>query len=155
MTFFGPSIWHKGSVPLSERKFRNLKRIYLPAYDVAAFITGLLAFHYGSRLLHRILGDQLVDAVGLLYALVAAVCFVGVAFPRLWVVEAIGKIILVGLLVSYMATLANFPLPGDPPNWFIIGMLSGLLPMPLFRLSLLGEEATTRWLGRRPGRIAS
>lgn len=145
------SIWHRGAIPEDEKKYRHLKRVWLPVYDVIALAAGWLAFEYGSRLLYNIMAPALVDLVGLAYAGVAAVCFIGVAFPRLWAVEIGGKVLLVGLIVGYIAAIGLYSrVPvGDPPSWFIMAMLAGLLPMPLFRLGLLGEEQVVRRIKRR------
>ncbi|WP_100813005.1 hypothetical protein [Microbacterium lacus] len=148
------SIWHSSAIPENEKKYRNLKRVWLPIYDVIAIIAGILAFVFGSRLLYRLLGPELVDTVGLVYSVVALVCLFGVAFPKLWAVEIAGKIILVGLVVGYIAAIMFYstPAPNEPPPWFIVAMLAWGLPMALFRLSLLGEEQVTRHLKRLPRR---
>lgn len=145
------SIWHSGAIKPGEWKYRHLKRVWLPVYDVIAIIAGFLAFDLGSRLLYRLLSPPLVDFVGLTYAIIAAVCLLGVAFPALWAVEIVGKVILVGLIVGYIAAIAFYSTtpPGEPPPWFVVTMLAGLLPMPLFRLGLLGEEEVVRRMMRR------
>lgn len=142
------SIWWPGAIPDAEWKYRHLKRLWLPVYDLIALIAGTFAVTFGSRLLYRILDPHLVDLVGGLYAVVATACLIGVAFPRLWAVEVAGKVILVGLIVGYIAAIGLYSnVPGEPPAWFILAMLAGLIPMPLFRLGLLGEE----WVVRRIG----
>lgn len=147
---FAASIWHSGAIPKDEWKYRHLKRVWLPVYDFVAMVSGTLAFYFGSRLLYSILDAALVDVVGILYATIAAVCLLGVAFPKLWGVEIAGKVILVGLIVGYIAAIGLYSdIPaGDPPSWFIMAMLAGLLPMPMFRLGLLGEEQVVRRLKR-------
>ena len=148
------TIWAKGAIPSSEWKYRNLKRVWLPVYDGIAIVAGICAIEFGSRLLFRIFPGSLVDGVAALYAVVAFVCLVGVSFPRLWAVEVAGKVALVGLIVGYIAAIVFYSSnpPGEPPSWFIVSMLAGLLPMPLFRLSLLGEEWVTRLIKRRRAR---
>lgn len=145
------TIWSRGAIPASEWKYRNLKRVWLPVYDAIAIVAGWAAMEFGSRLLFRIFDAELVDSVAGVYAAVAAVCLLGVSIPRLALVEVLGKVALVGLIAGYIAAIIFYSKnpPGEPPPWFIVSMLAGLLPMPLFRLSLLGEEWVTRLLRRR------
>lgn len=76
-------------------------------------------------------------------SLVALVCLIGVAFPRLWVVEFVGKVLLVGIIAAYAATIFLFA-SNPNPNDFIVLMLAFSLPFPLSRLNLLGEEIKER-----------
>lgn len=143
------SIWHPDAIPLEERKYRHLKRVWLPVYDVFAMGAGLSALIFGSRLLNRILSGWLVDLAGAGFALIALVCLLGVAFPGLWSVEMVGKSLLVGMVVAYMGAIVLYPTdPHDIPNWFIVSMLAFGLPLACFRLTLLGEE----WKERRAER---
>lgn len=148
------TIWAKGAIPPTEWKYRNLKRVWLPLYDAIAIIAGWMAMWFGSRLLFRIFDMHLVDAVAAFYSLIAFVCLIGVAFPRLAGVEAAGKVILVGLIAGYIGAIIFYSKnpPGEPAPWFIVAMLAGLLPMPLFRLSLLGDEWAGRFIKRRRAR---
>lgn len=145
------SIWSKGAIAPSEWKYRNLKRVWLPLFDVIAVAAAYFAYTQGSRLLYRIFGPELVDAFAALYGVVAIVCLLGVAFPRLWAVEVAGKSVLVGMIVAYIGAILLYSEtpPGEPPSYFIVTMLAGLLPLPLFRLGLLGEEWVTRLIRRR------
>lgn len=148
------SIWHPDAIAPDEWKYRNLKRVWLPAYDVIAILAGIIAILQGSPLLNRLFTPLLVDAFGGCLAVVAAVCLAGVAFPRLWVVELVGKIILVALVAAYAATILIFP--STPlPNHFVVLMLAFSVPLPLFRLNLLGEEHKERRAVRSAqGRLA-
>lgn len=140
---FAASIWHPGMIPPDEWKFRNLKRVWLPVYDLIAVAAGIVATVQGSPILNRLFVEQLVDGFGLTLAVVAGICFAGVAFPRLWVAEIVGKIILVGMIAAYAATIFLFA-SNPQPNDFIVLMLAFSLPLPLFRLNLLGEELKER-----------
>lgn len=142
------SIWHPDSIPVEEWKYRNLKRVWLPLYDLLAMWAGLNAFLTGTELLNRLFGATLVDYVGLTFFMVAFVCLLGVAFPRLWAIEIIGKSLLVGMVLAYVAAILFFPSRPDP-NFFIISMLFWGIPLALFRLNLLGEE----WKERRAKRV--
>lgn len=144
---FAATIWAPGAIPPDEWKFRNLKRIWLPLYDLIAIYAGIQAVLFGSTILNRLFDPQLVDALGLAMVVVATVCLAGVAFPRLWLVEMIGKVMLVGLVAGYVTTILLFS-EAPTPNLFVVGMLTWGLPMAFFRLNLLGEEVKER---RAPG----
>ncbi|MEO2134595.1 hypothetical protein [Microbacterium sp.] len=137
------SIWAKGAIPPDEWKFRNLKRVWLPIYDVIAVFCGIQAVLSGSPLLNTLFPDTMIDALGYTMSTVAIVCFAGVSFPRLWVVEIIGKIILVGLISAYVATILLLS-QNAGSNLFVVGMLTFGLPLAFFRLNLLGEELKER-----------
>ena len=133
------SIWAPGAIPPDEWKYRNLKRVWLPLYDVIAIVAGFFAFDQGSNLLNRLFEPWLVDTFGITMMVVATVCLAGVAFPSLWAVEMVGKVLLLGMVVTYIAAILF--LSREPfTNFFVVAMLAWGLPLALFRLNLLGEE---------------
>lgn len=143
------SIWHPDAIPLHEQKYRSLKRLWLPVYDIIAVLAGITAAVYGSRLLDRLYGD-FTDAIGLFFSFVALVCLAGVAFPRLWALEIAGKSLLVGMILAYAIAIVVSPSPEqiaqqEAPSWFVSVILLLPLPLPLFRLDLLATE----WADRR------
>lgn len=150
------SIWHPDAIPLREQKYRSLKRVWLPLYDVLATLAGVAGVVYGSRLLDRLYGD-FTDVVAGFFAVVALVCLAGVAFPRLWAIELAGKSVLVGMVIAYAVAIVVSPSPEqllskEAPSWFIFIMLLLTLPLPLFRLELLATEwADRRAVARRKG----
>jgi len=150
---FAASIWHPDAIPSDEWKYRNLKRVWLPVYDLIAILAGITAAVQGSPILNRLFNEQLVGSLGVALAVVATVCLAGVAFPRLWAGEIIGKTLLVGLVAAYATTILVFPATLTP-NHLVVLMLAVSLPLPLFRLGLLGEEHKERRAARRLGRSA-
>lgn len=143
------SIWHPDAIPLHEKKYASLKRVWLPLYDIVAMWAGINAVMFGSRLLDRLYGSA-TDMVGVLFSLVALVCLAGVAFPKLWAIEIVGKAVLVGMVFAYMAAIIVAPSPEqlavkEAPGWFIVTMLALNLWLPCFRLEIL----TTEWADRR------
>lgn len=138
------SIWHPDAISPDEWKFRNLKRVWLPFYDLVAFGAGIWAAMFGSPLLRSLFDDPVIDVMGFGLAFVALVCFLGVAFPRLWKVEIVGKVVLMSLLGTYAFTVAVFRTNPDPSAGFVAFVLVLALPLPLFRLLLLGEEIKER-----------
>lgn len=137
------SIWAPGAIPPDEWKFRNLKRVWLPLYDLIAIYAGIQAILYGSNILNRLFAPYVVDVLGVAMTAVATVCLAGVAFPKLWRVEMIGKILLVTLVAGYVTTILLFS-ESPTPNLFVVGMLTWGLPLAFFRLNLLGEELKER-----------
>ena len=137
------TIWSPGAIPTDEWKYRNLKRVWLPTYDVVAILAGVVATVQGSPLLNRLFSELLVNMFGTGMAVIAMVCLLGVIFPALWAVELVGKAVLVGMVSAYAATILLFA-SNPQPNDFIVLMLAFSLPLPLFRISLLGEEIKER-----------
>ncbi|WP_323986189.1 hypothetical protein [Microbacterium plantarum] len=137
------SIWHPDAIPPDEFKYRNLKRVWLPLYDAIAIFAGIQAIMFGSTILNRLFNPLMVDLFGGVLTGVAVVCLAGVAFPRLWAVEIVGKILLVGLVAGYVTTILLFS-ENPGPNLFVVGMLTFGLPLAFFRLNLLGEEFKER-----------
>ena len=140
---FAASIWAPGAIPADEWKYRNLKRVWLPTYDVVAILAGVVATVQGSPLLNRLFSELLVNMFGTGMAVIAMICLLGVIFPALWAVELVGKAILVGIVSAYATTILLFA-SNPQPNDFIVLMLAFSLPLPLFRISLLGEEIKER-----------
>ncbi|WP_424462858.1 hypothetical protein [Pseudoclavibacter helvolus] len=138
------SVWHPDALPIEEFKFRSLKRVWLPLYDAAAFGAGLWAIVFGSPILHRLFHPDVIDLLGALLAVAAAVCFAGVAFPSLWRVEIAGKLVLLMLLAAYALTIIAFRTNPQPEALFVVFILVLGMPLPFFRLSLLGEEIKER-----------
>ena len=140
---FAASIWAPGAIPADEHKYRNLKRAWLPAYDLLAVVAGIVAVGQGSTFLNRLFTGVGVDVFGVALAVLAAGCLVGVAFPRLWRVEIVATVLLVGMITAYATAIAIYP-NSPQPNTFSVLALAFSLPLPLFRLHLLGEEIKER-----------
>lgn len=136
-------MWHPGAIPPDEWKYRNLKRVWLPLYDLIAVWAGLSAVWFGSTILNRLFTPFFVDALGWAFTGVATVCLLGVIFPRLWAFELAGKAILVSMVAGYVTAILFFSQTPEP-NLFVVGMLTWGLPLALFRLNLLGEEIKER-----------
>ena len=137
------SIWHPDAIPPDEWKFRSLKRVWLPLYDLIAVWAGFSAVMFGSTILNRLFPPHMVDLLGVAFTTTAVVCLAGVAFPRLWAVEIAGKAILVSMVAGYVTAILFFSQTPEP-NLFVVGMLTWGLPLALFRLNLLGEEIKER-----------
>ncbi|QDF16991.1 membrane protein [Microbacterium phage TinyTimothy] len=151
------TVWEKGALDGEPRKYRALVRVWLPIYDGIAIAAGIFAILFGSSLLDRIYGD-LTDVIGAVYSFVAFVCLIGVAHPHLWKVEVMAKIVLIGMLLSYVLAVLISPSPqqiayASGPSWFVAAMLCWGVPMAGFRLTQLAVEEFERQVLRRAKEI--
>jgi len=138
------SVWHPEALPVEEFKYRHLKRVWLPLFDLISVLIGYLAFVYGSRLLNLLYPEWMIDSVSAVFIGAAVVALAGVSFPRLWLPEIVGKVIMLGLLGVYSATVWRSFSLGEVQSGFVAAMLMVPLILPLFRLQLLGEEIKQR-----------
>lgn len=67
------SIWHPDAIPPDEWKWRSLKRVWLPVYDLIAICAGIWAALYGSPVLHALFHKPVIDALGVMLAVVATI----------------------------------------------------------------------------------
>ncbi len=138
------TIWHPDAISPDEWKFRNLMRVALPVYDAIVVGAGVWAMLWGSPILHRLFPEQVIVILGALLAVAGIACGVGVVFPALWRLEVMSKVALVALLGTYAVVVLLFRSSPDPSSAFVVFILLLALPLPLFRLSLLGEDIKER-----------
>lgn len=138
------SIWSKDAIPVEEWKYRNFKRVVLPVYDLLVVLAGGAAVVWGMPSFEQIFPGTVVDAIGWTLVIVAVVCLLGVSFPRLWAVEILGKAILFGIIVAYLIALAGLALQGVGTREFVMVVVSMTLPIPVFRMGMLGTEIRDR-----------
>lgn len=138
------SVWHPEALPVEEFKYRHLKRFWLPLFDVLCIIIAHLAYIFGSPLLHALYPQWVIDVVSVTFLFAASVALVGIAFPRLWIPEIIGKLVMLGLLGTYSATVWTSFFRGEVQSGFVAAILVTPLLLPMFRLQLLGEEIKQR-----------
>lgn len=145
------TIWHPDALPPDEWKYRSIKRVWLPIYDLIVIGAGLWATAFGSPLLHRLFPEDVIDLAGMGFAVAGMVCLMGVIFPAFWKVELAGKLVVLLLLSVYGACVAIFPTQPNASSGFVVFILAlGTLP-PFIRLSILGEELKERRAERRLG----
>jgi hypothetical protein len=147
---FAASIWAPGSIPAFERKYAvPLKKVVLPGYDVLLVVAGIMAMRSGIPALDRLLPIALSHPLAITLVVVAVTALIGVAFPHLYRLEQVAKVALVGILGSYFAAVVTI---GGESREFIAVIILLALPLPLFRLWLLGIEDRDR---RAPHQEAS
>jgi len=141
---FRASIWYPDAIPVDEWKTRNQKRVWWPLYDGIVMAMGLWAIGFGSPLMHRLFTNTIIDIAGGTLFLAGVVCSLGVAFPRLWRMELIGKSVVFTLLVVYAGLVGIFSVyPAYENGFVVLGLVLMCLPA-LMRLDLLGEEIKER-----------
>ena len=141
------SIWAKDAIPPEEFKYRHIKRVWLVYFDVVSILVGALAVAHGTRLLKELFDEGTINLFGTVYALAAFVALLGVAFPRLWLPEIFGKVIMVGMLGAYATVLWFSYFTGLSETGFVAAMLLLPLATPFIRLQMLGEEIKQRKTG--------
>ena len=138
------SVWAKDAIPADEWKFRNFKRVVLPVYDLLLVFAGVCAVVWGIPSFQEIYPPDVVDGIGWLLMIVATVCLFGVSFPRLWPVEMLGKVILVGIITAYLIAIFGLALQGVGTREFVMTVVALTLPLPVYRLGMLGTEYRDR-----------
>lgn len=138
------SIWNPDAIQPEEFKYRNLKRLWLPLFDLLSILVGVLGVAYGSRILNELYPESLVDGLSLTFILASIVAGVGIIFPKLWIPEVIGKITMLGLLGGYSTAIWVSFFQGNVESGFVAAMLMYPVLFPLFRLDILGEEVKQR-----------
>lgn len=139
------SIWHPDAIPPEEgQASRELKRFVLPIFDVLVIVMGFNAVRYGMPSFDLIYSEA-VATVAAWVLLAAGVCaLVGIAFPRLWVAETIGKIAMVAVLGGYAGALWALLMAGEWGRAFVAAGLTAIIVLPMWNLARLGRERQRR-----------
>lgn len=116
------TVWHPINTDPTDDD-RWTVRVWLPLYDVLALMGGLIAYYIGSPLLNRLFPDLVVDSAAIVFLAAGLVTLVGVCIPRLWRLEALGKIGMSFLLTSYAFLVLAFPSKDAQNNSFITVIL--------------------------------
>lgn len=134
------SIWAKGAIPADEYKYRQLKRVWLPFYDVLIFTAGVVGARYGIPAVEEFFPTGLTDTLSLTFAALGVLCLIGVGFPLMWRLEAAAKSAVIGLLLGYVLALVFLTGGGDPARGFVSVIAIMACIIPTFRLGILGYE---------------
>ena len=130
---FAASIWASGNIRPEDWRFRGIFRVVLPVGNLIFLYFGVVGFARGV--------GSVTDATNTTYAafwsgaiaLASLACLVGVAFPKLGKLELGAKIVLIGLVASYVAVLTarSFEVPGSQAT---AGLMSALIVLPVWRV---------------------
>lgn len=141
---YAASIWAPGAIPPDEWKYRNLKRMLLPIIDLAYVIAGISAALNGVPAIGEFFDPFVMDFFAYGLAAVSFGCLIGVAFPEFWPLETAAKSLLIGLMAGYVVALLLLTAEGDPNRGFVLMVAFIATCTPIWRLSLIGDEWSTR-----------
>ncbi len=116
------TVWHPINTDPTDDD-RWTVRVWLPLYDLLAVLGGYIAYLIGSPLLNRLFPNDLVDTTAVVFLIAGFITLVGVCIPRLWRVEAGGKMVMSFLLTSYAFLVLAFPSKDAQNNSFITVIL--------------------------------
>lgn len=139
------SIWHREAIPVAEgQTSRELKRVVLPVFDGLLIVMGYMAIAHGMPSFDIVHSNTISTVAGWTLLTGGATAFVGVAFPRLWVAEVVGKLLAVAVLGGYGGALWALVLEGNDARALVAGAFTALTVLPLWNLLRLGRERRAR-----------
>jgi hypothetical protein len=139
------TIWHPGALPITEgAATRELKRVVLSLFDVVIIIMGAGAVRNGMPSFDLAFFPWVSTLAAWALLVAGALAFLGISFPRLWVAEAIGKLVMVSVLGGYAGALWALALTGSGGRAFVAGGLTAIIVLPMWNLSRLGRERLVR-----------
>jgi hypothetical protein len=142
---YDASIWHPTAIPFMERKYASpLKRAFLPLYDAIAVLAGFYAIYSGIPSLDALVPQMVSTIVGFLFITAAFVALAGIAFPAAWRLEIAGKLVLFGILGTYLIALRVLAADGEGTRDFVGCVVAMAMLVPLLRLWVLGKEIGER-----------
>lgn len=137
------TVWAPNGVRAEDWRFRGIYRFVLPVTDILFFWFGAAGWYNGVASVQDAAGIRWQEWWSLSLALAAAVAFVGIAFPRLWLVEVMGKIPLIALVFVYIVITFARGL-SDPNIIATSGIIAILILLPIWRVGDLGFAAWLR-----------
>lgn len=138
------SIWARGAVPASEgRAASDVKRGLLPAFDLVLIGAAILAIRGGMPSFAIIYNDTVSDVAAWALLITTTGCLVGVSFPRLWLLEALAKSVMIAILLVYSGVLLGLSAV-EPTRGFVGGVTLAVCLLPAWRILWLGREYRSR-----------
>ncbi len=128
------TVWHPMNTDISN-DYRHGSRFWYPVFDLLMIALGTYAYFFGSPLLDRLFPARFVELLGVAIIMSAVFAAIGAVFPKLYLVELVGKLGLVFLLAGYAGTVAALSLV--EPNGFLVITLFSLVWLLGPRLSWL------------------
>ncbi|WKW85420.1 membrane protein [Microbacterium phage Milani] len=99
------TVWHPINTDPND-DYRHGPRFWYPGYDLMAVTLGVYALMLGSPLLNRLFPTWFTNGMGLVLIVAGGMAFLGVVFPKLYLVELAGKLLIVFLMSGYSGTIA-------------------------------------------------
>lgn len=137
------TVWARNGVPADSWRFRGIFRWVLPLTDLLFLYFGLVGWANGIHTVSRATGHEYATWWSATIAVCAFAAFIGVSFPRLWALELVAKIGLVGLVFLFVVLSAARVLT-DFHASATAGLVVILVLLPAWRAGDLGYVAWTR-----------
>jgi hypothetical protein len=139
------SIWHPDAIPAIEGTASlELKRYVLPAFDLLMILMGVAGVTRGMPSFAQVYDAAVSVAAGWALLLGAVLALFRIVFPRFWIAEAVGKLIILVVIGGYAAALWVLTLQGVGERWVVAVAFTALLLLPGWTLSRLGRERRAR-----------
>lgn len=137
------TVWAPNGVSAKDWRYRGIFRVVLPGTTVLFFWFGIVGWVNGVSSVQAVAGSTYATGWSAGIAISSALWFMGTAFPKLWPVECVASIILIGLIVSYVALFvaAIFTTPSRSAS---AGLIFILFLLPTWRVGDIGFEAWQR-----------
>jgi len=146
------SIWHPEAVPAIEgQSSRELKRYVLPSFDALIIGMGVAGVLLGMPSFSVLYDEQVAYASGWVLLIGGLLAFTGCMFPRLWVLEATGKLLMLPVIGGYATALWVLTFAGEGDRWIVATAVSSMLALPVWTLARLGRERRGRQLAQGGG----
>lgn len=116
------TVWHPINTD-PEDDDRSGPRFWYPVYDLIAMALGIYALVLGSPLLNKLFPSWFTDGMGVFLMVAATACLVGVVFPKIGILELVGKLAIVFMLGGYAGTVWFLSSKGSDPNGFVVIIL--------------------------------
>lgn len=140
------TIWAKGAIPESEGlASRELKRIVLPIFDFCVALMGLAGALLGMPSITELWATQPSHLAGGALFLGGLFAFAGIVFPRAWISEAVGKLLMIVVIGWYAGALWVLTFQGIGSRWVVAFAFTALLVLPFWNIARIGRE----WHARR------
>lgn len=140
------SIWHPDAIPESEGvASRELKRLVLPIFDGFVAGMGFGGMILGMPSIAEVWAVEPSQIAGFVLMIAGLTAFVGIVFPKFWVAEAIGKLLMLLVIGGYAVALWVLTFQGVGTRWVVAFAFTALLALPFWNIARLGRE----WHKRR------
>lgn len=138
------SVWGPNGVAPEDWRYRGVYRWVLPLTDTFFFWFGIVGWFNGVNSVQAAASPEWQTYWSLGIAIAAVIAFFGVVFPRLWWVELIGKLPLIGLVAVYVVIFIAQGLTKTPNMLATAGLITILVLLPIWRAGDLGFVAWKR-----------
>jgi hypothetical protein len=145
---YAASVWAPEGIPAGAWRFRGQFRFVFPYVDLMFLWFGIAGWQHGIRSVETATSNAWQTNWSLAIAVFAAVCLLGISFPKLWAVELLGKLFLIGLVCAYLALQLSLSWE-DPKLQATAGLFTTLIAFPAWRVGDLGVIARQWWMARK------